>query len=325
MRCAALTLLIALGAGGAAAEPVTLRRHAIVTEDVVTLGDLFANAAPELAARPLGPAPAPGQRWMLEEPQLSLIARDNGLGWRPLSADERMVVERPGRALPREAVAEALAEELATLGAPAGLEPDLAGYAILYLPEDAPEPRLMIEGARLDPGSRRFTATLLLVADGMPPVRQPLSGRMMAMRSAVVATRALRAGTVVGVEDVAVLRLPADRVPAGSTDDIRLVVGGSLRRAVAADRPVPLANVAPAYVVRKDSAVMLTHEAPGLAISAQGRALADAALGSVIEVLNLATGSVVHAEVTGPGRARPLGPATPSARTPLLRSADARP
>lgn len=325
MRRAALALLIALGAGGAAAEPVTLRRHAVVTQEVVTLGDLFDNAAPELAARPLGPAPAPGRRWMLEAPQLSLIARDHGLGWRPLSADERMVVERPGRAVPRETVAEMLAEELLALGAPSGLEPDLAGYATLHVPEDAPEARLVIEGGRYDAGSRRFSATLLLLAEGMPPVRQALAGRMVVMRSAVVATRALRAGAVIGAEDVAIRRLPAERVPAGAADDLRLVVGGSLRRAVAADRPVPLAHVAPAYVVRKDSAVVLTHQAPGLAISAQGRALGDAALGSVIEVLNLATGAVVHAEVTGPGRARPLGPATPSARTPLLRSADARP
>lgn len=323
MRAVALALLLA--AAPALAEPVSLRRHVAVRTDVVTLGDLFAETTPELAARRLGPAPAPGQRWVLEAQQLSLIARDNGLAWRPSSPEDRMMVERPGRALSRDAISDALVEALSGLGAPPSLEPDLTGLSLPSLPEEAPEPRLIVEGARYDQGSRRFSANLLVVADGMAPLRMPLAGRMVAIRSVVVATRALAADTLVGPADVATRRLPGERVGPGAAENISLVVGRRLRRAVQADRPVPLADVVPDFVVRKDGAVLLVHDVPGLAITAQGRAQEDGARGGIVPVLNLATGTVVHAEVTGPGRARPLGPALPAApsRGAQIRAADA--
>lgn len=324
----ALAALLGTAAAPAAAE-VTLRRHAVVHGGAVLLGDLFENAGPE-ADRRLGPAPAPGQRWMLEAPQLSLIARDHGLAWKPLSAEDRMVVERPGRPLAREAVAEALMAELALLGAPEGLEPELTGFATPYLPEDAPEPRLMVEAARLDAAARRFQAALIVVAEGMSPIRMPLSGRLVATRPALVATRALATDSILGPGDVAVRRVALDRIPAGAAQDAGLLLGGRLRRAIPADRPLTQADVAPAVALRKDAPVLLVHEAPGLSLTAQARALEDAAAGAVTSVLNLATGTVVFAEVTGPGRARALGggqapaPRGGNGGGGALRAADAR-
>src|SRR5215212_8334268 len=153
MRChpALLAFLVLLvGAAPAVAQPVVLRPLVLVTAPHVTLGDLFENAGPR-ASQTLGAAPAPGQRWLLEAPQLSLIARDYGLDWRPLSGSERSVVERPGRALRREVVVAALLPELQLLGARPDLDLDLVGFAPPFLPEAAPEPQLVVEGTTYDP------------------------------------------------------------------------------------------------------------------------------------------------------------------------------
>ena len=304
-------LVLAAAQGAAAADPaavVALRRLSVVTEEVVTLGHLFANIPVEAARRPIGPAPRPGQRWVIEAPQLALIARDHALGWAPVSADERLVLERPGRRLSADEVTEALAVELAASGAPAGLDPELAGFAPLVLPGEAPEPRLLFDAVRFDPASRRFSAVLLVLADGAPPMRQAIAGRLVATRLAIVATRDLRADAVIGAGDVALRRVAADRLPPGVADDTRLIIGGRARRAIAADRPVVLADVTPALAFRRDGVVLLVHEVAGLSITTQGRALEDAVAGAMVSVITLPTGTVILAEATGPGRARPLGP-----------------
>ena len=123
--CVAVLGLPQGGAGATEAHrPVALRQHVVLHEQVVTLGHLFANLPSGLEAATVGPAPLPGQRWVLEARQLSLIARDNRLTWRPTSPDERLVIERPGRRISREMVEDALAAELGMLGLPAGLEPE---------------------------------------------------------------------------------------------------------------------------------------------------------------------------------------------------------
>ncbi|TCZ53664.1 flagellar basal body P-ring formation chaperone FlgA [Roseicella aquatilis] len=307
-RCRHALLALVLLAAPAAAEPAVLRTQVIVTGTVVTLGDLFEHAGPR-AAQVLGAAPLPGQRWMLEAPQLSLIARDFGVAWQPLSPAERAVVERPGRALRREQVADALLPELQALGARPELEVELTGFTPPFLPQEAPEPRLAFEGLAHDPAGHRFTATMLVVAEGMPPFRQRIAGRLAAMRSVVVAARALKADTVIGPADVTLLRLPTEGLPPGLVEAPEALVGARVKRAVAADRPLSASDVAVVTTLRQGMPVMLQHEVPGLTIAAQGRALEDGTLGAVVPVLNLATGTVVMAQVLGPGRVRPLGPA----------------
>ena len=97
--CLAANLAAAQGLGSSLVAP---RGQAMVEGGVVTLGDLFEGLGPK-ATVVLGPAPAPGRRFVVESPQLAIIARDNGLSWQPLAGDERVVVERPGRPLAREA------------------------------------------------------------------------------------------------------------------------------------------------------------------------------------------------------------------------------
>jgi flagella basal body P-ring formation protein FlgA len=77
-------------------------------------------------------------------------------------------------------------------------------------------------------------------------------------------------------------------------------------------------------VVGRDTAVILVHEAPGLTLTAQGRALEDGIVGAVVPVLNLSNGGVVLAEVLGRGRARALGASPTTALSPMQRMRLAR-
>ncbi|MGG5812158.1 flagellar basal body P-ring formation chaperone FlgA [Falsiroseomonas sp. CW058] len=320
---ATLLLLGLLLAAPALAQGPRLRAQAVVEGGTVTLGDIFDDAGPRADAT-LGPAPAPGRRFVVEAPQLAAIARDYGLAWRPLAGDERVVVERPGRAMRREEALEPLRAELVALGADPALDLDIPGFQPPVLPANAPEPRVAVDGASWDAPTRRFAATLVIVAEGMPTFRQRIAGRAVAMRDVLVATRAIRAGEVVRPGDVQLERLPVERIRPGTAEDPRPVVGQRLRRAMAAGQPVAMGDVAAAAAVARDATVTLQYDAPGLSLTAQGRALEDGFPGRTIPVLNLATGGIVLAEVLEGGRLRAIGPAPASALPPNLVARGAR-
>jgi flagella basal body P-ring formation protein FlgA len=301
-----LLALLLLGAAPAAAgELATLRTQAVVEEAVIRLGDLFDNAGPR-AEVPLGPAPAPGRRIVVETAQLLAIARAHGIAWRPLGAEERVVVERPGRPVPREEIADLLRAELGRLGMDAEAELDLPGFRAPMVPLAA-FVQLAVEGASFDAATARFAVTLAVAAEGMPTLRQRVAGRAVPTAPVVVATRRLAMGEVVGPEDARLARLRAERVRPGAAQRLEQVVGQRLRRPVGADIPFATADLGAPAVVEKNALVTMLLDAPGLSLSVQGRALGSAPRGGMVPVMNLASRQVVEAQAIGPGRVR-VGP-----------------
>ena len=116
------------------AQAATFRPITTLTASVVRLSDLFDGLESD-GQVVLGPGPAPGGRIVVEAAQLAAIARQFGVDWRP-RGNERAVLERPGRLLPREDVLAALRTALTGLGAPVDAELDLPGYAPPLVPAE---------------------------------------------------------------------------------------------------------------------------------------------------------------------------------------------
>ncbi len=286
----------------AAAQTPSPRPFAPVEADVIRLGDLFEHAGARADAA-LGAAPAPGQRITIEAAQLSAIARLHGLAWRPLSGQERSIVERPGRPVERAEVLAALRAELIRLGMDAEADIELPGFTAPLVPLAALS-RIMVEAPYFDSASQRFSATLVILGDGMPSLRLRLAGRAMATVPAVVATRRLAVGDVVRAEDARTVRLRAERVRPGAAERLEQVVGRQLRRPLASELPFHTADLTAPLLVTRNAPVMMELSVPGLALTAQGRALESAAQGAIVPVMNLASRAVVEAEVIGPNRVR---------------------
>jgi flagella basal body P-ring formation protein FlgA len=297
-----MLLLLILFAAPARAELATVRPLAVVDDGVVRLGDLFENAGPR-AATVLGPAPAPGARTVVESSQLQAIARANGIAWRPVGGAERVVIERPGRALGRDELMLALRAALRPQGLDDDSDLDMPGFVPPLVPERA-FVQLAVESAVLDAVGQRFVATLAIVADGMPTQRQRLAGRVVPTTPMLVAARRLAAGEVLRAQDVRVVRVAASRLRAGAAQDLDAVVGQALRRPAQAEQPLLLADLSQAMAVERGQTVMMLYEVPGMSLSAQGRAMEAAPRGAVVPVMNLASRAVVQAQVIAPGRVR---------------------
>ena len=61
-------------------------------------------------------------------------------------------------------------------------------------------------------------------------------------------------------------------------------------------------------VVRRNETVTLTYSAPGVTLSARGKALSDGAVGQTIRFTNLSSSRTVEGAVTGPGAASVTSP-----------------
>lgn len=300
MRILLLLPFLALPAN--AQQMAMLRPFSVVEDPVVRLSDLFENAGPRGEAV-LGPAPAPGQRLVVESAQLLAIARRNGVEWRPAGGVERVVLERPGRPVAREEVVALLRDALRAQGMDDEAELELQAYAPPLVPTAA-FVQMAIEQASLDPATQRFAATLAVVAEGMPMLRQRIAGRVQATAPMLVPVRRLAVGDVVRPEDVRVLRVPASRIRAGAAERPDQVVGQALRRPASPDQPLFIADLAQPHLVARGATVTMLYDIPGMTLAAQGRAMEGAARGAVVPVMNLGSRIVVEAQVVGPGRVR---------------------
>ncbi|MBW6397285.1 flagellar basal body P-ring formation chaperone FlgA [Roseomonas sp. HJA6] len=303
MRRRGLFLLPLLAAPARAQGVPPAPKPLVLVEDpVLRLGDLFDNPG-DLGTATIGAAPAPGRRFMLDAAQLSAIARRHGLAWRPLSGEERSIVERPGRPFPREEVESLLREELVRLGMDPEAELELPGFAPPAVPLAA-LPQAMVEAAHYEPSTRRFAATLVVAADGMATWRGRIAGRALTTVPVVVATRRLAVGDIVSPGDLREIRMRSERVRPGTAQRAEQVRGKQLRRPIAAELPFMTADLTAPSIVAKNQMVLMILEGPGLSLTAQGRAMDSAARGERIPVMNLLSRSVVEAEAIGPGRVR---------------------
>jgi flagella basal body P-ring formation protein FlgA len=285
--------------GTARAQMVAVRSQSLVEDQVIRISDIFEGT--NRGDVVVGTAPSPGQRYVIEASQLASIARRFNVEWRPTSGAERSVIERPGRALSREAALEVLRAELYPLGLPVDSELELAAFSPPILPLNA-LPRLSAEGGNYETGSNRFAATLVVMADGMPSIRMRVAGRAIATAPAIVATRRLAIGDVVKPDDVRPMQLRAERVRPGTAQRLEDVVGMQLRRPIGTDLPFMSADLMTPHIIAKNEVVLMVVEGPGLSLTTQGRALESASRGGRLSVMNLTSRTVVEAEAIGPGR-----------------------
>jgi flagella basal body P-ring formation protein FlgA len=285
--------------GTSRAETVIFRAHSLVEDQVIRISDIFEGSSRGDVV--VGASPAPGQRFVIESSQLAGIARRFNVDWRPTSGAERCVIERPGQALSREAATEVVRAELLGLGLPADAELELAAFSPPMLPLNA-VPRLSAEGGNYEGASKRFGATLIVMADGMPSIRMRVTGRAIATAPAVVATRRLAVGAVVRPEDARLVQLRAERVRPGTAQRLEDVVGLQLRRPLGTELPFMEADLVPPHIIAKNEVVLMVVEGPGLSLTTQGRAMEAASRGERLSVMNLSSRTVVEAEAIGPGR-----------------------
>jgi len=124
-----------------------------------------------------------------------------------------------------------------------------------------------------------------------------------AMADSVVATRTIRAQSVIAAQDVAMV--PADITGALTATDA--AVGLEAKVTLFAGRPVRAADLAAPALIHRNQVVAVVYQVAGLTIRTDGRALERGGAGAVIKVMNLSSHLTVQGAISPDGSVR-VGP-----------------
>lgn len=153
-----------------------------------------------------------------------------------------------------------------------------------------------VEALNFDPKSGRFAAILRGKGD-----RVRVDGEIWTEIPLPVPTRRLSPGDVIAEEDITLIPVRTAQVGARSVTDKESLVGMEVKRVLTAGRPIQSNSVTTPIVVHRNKPVTVQYRQGSLLVTAQGRALEDAATGSLVRVQNVDSNRTLTATAIGPG------------------------
>lgn len=124
-----------------------------------------------------------------------------------------------------------------------------------------------------------------------------------ALADSVVATRTIRAHTLLTAEDITMVAM---EIPDAITNTAA-AIGQETKVAIYAGKAITAAQVGPSTVVERNQIIQLSYNAGGLSILTEGRALDRGGVGETIQVMNLSSRTKV-AGLIGPDGVVHVGP-----------------
>ncbi len=119
----------------------------------------------------------------------------------------------------------------------------------------------------------------------------------------VVPTHDIARGTTISQADLDTKTVDGNLL-SGTVTSANDIIGMQTRRMLHAGESVRIEDVRRATLVAKGSTVTMIFEAPGITLTAAGRAMSEGGLGETVTVQNPVSFRQVSAIVTGPGEVR---------------------
>jgi len=273
-------------ATAASENGLTLKENVMVNDDVVRLGDLFAEPI-SMGDAPVAQAPLPGQTIVLDNRFLRSLIRAYQIDWSPTNKYQRVLVGRQAQRIDpvqvTEQVKDALRSYLAT-----DKEVELAfdvGDINLVLPTNVAA-TLSVQDIRFDPASQRFAVQLVVPAQGPTLISRLVAGSVYETTQLPVLARSIAPGEVIQQSDLDWIAVRIDRIAANAATDPKQLVGMTARRPLRSNQMLRLSDIAMAAAIHRGTMVTLMVQTENMTLTAQGRALEDAAIGQPVRVVN---------------------------------------
>jgi flagellar basal body P-ring formation protein FlgA len=281
-----------------------LKAEAVVTGDVVRVGDLVAHAG-IIARVPIFRAPDLGSTGTVSADDVVEAVRTHALIGLDTAGITEVTVTRAARTIPAKDIEGAVAHALSVqfnLGTPKNIAVtfDHDMRAMYVEPSAKGEPR--VAHINYDARSGHFDATLEIPTGTASRGTLRLYGRAQATVDVVTVARQIDRGTVVKDSDVVIERRPRTEVGAGAVTSRDQAVGFAARNTLQPGRPLRLTELTKPELVLRNEAVTLVYQVPGITLTVRGKAAEGGAQGDVISVINEQTKRTIQGVVVGPGR-----------------------
>src|SRR5579885_712044 len=277
-----------------------LKAEAVVTGDLVRIGDLVANSG-IVADVPIFRAPDLGATGTVPAQAVVEAVRQHALVGLDTGGLSEVMVTRASRAIAAGDIEQCIARALSSQFA-LGEARDIAIAFDNALRTQHVEPGAKGEPrvARItyDSGSGRFYATVDMPSG--PPLR--LSGRATPTVEVAILANPVGRGAVLKESDVTLERRPRAEVGRDVITDREQAVGLAARAPLEPGRPLRSAQLMRPEAVQRGEQVTLIYEVPGITLTIRGKAAEGGAEGDVISVLNEQSKRTIQGRIVGPGR-----------------------
>jgi flagella basal body P-ring formation protein FlgA len=302
--------LIFISAGGSKADAAFLRTAVSVADDVVRLGDLFAEAG-ETTTIVVAKSPAPGERLVLNAGQLETLAKRGGLNWTTDNRFLRSTVTRQARVIDTEEITAKVIAALRAEGLNESWNVELGSRDVtarVSLHEDQP---VRILSTRFSVHSKRFSSVLMVPRGTDSAERRQITGSIFQVIKVPVPAHRLQRGEIIRDSDLDYISVPQEKVGRTVLLDKSRIIGKEVRRHLTNGRPIRTGDIRPPVIVEKGALVTIILKTSRMRISARGKALEDGAAGETVRVLNTRSSQTIQGVVAsrnrvvlavGPGR-----------------------
>ncbi len=124
----------------------------------------------------------------------------------------------------------------------------------------------------------------------------------------VVPAHDIARGEVIGESDLTFATVDGNALMANVPTRMNEIVGLQTRRVLTSGQPFRSDDVRRPIIVTKGQTVTMQFSAPGVELSAMGRAMSEGGVGDTVTVQNPASYRMVSAIVVAPGTVRATGP-----------------
>ena len=286
---------------------ISVLSEVLVIGPQITLGDIAQIEGDDVARIavlkkiPLGGAPAPGAKTVLNRDQLTtrLVASQtdlSGIAWEPVP--EAVAIATGGQVIDGKLLTETASAKLKN-----SLPTRQNEEIILSLLQDVPDlvAPLGVITYGLAPQSIRFgtpqTIYLQVLADGVLFQKVPIKYEIKRFAAVVTVTEPIAARTILTPESVRLSWMEISRLPAGYLTDASKVVGLVVLRSLPAGSVLFSPHIDRAVLIKRGAAVIILASSDNVVATAPGIALSDGREGNQISVRNTVTKRIVTARV----------------------------
>lgn len=132
------------------------------------------------------------------------------------------------------------------------------------------------------------------------PAAEATDGRMI---DALTYARNIAAGEIVQPTDLVYGKVAAFAAPQDMPSDAETIIGKMAKRPLRAGSAAAAHDVSAAQVIRRDDMVQVTYHDEGIDLTLDGKAMAAAAVGEPVSVLNPSSKKIIQAIAIGPDQA----------------------
>lgn len=283
---------------------LTLKPDAIVSGDIVRIGDLIDNAG-IVASVPIFRAPDLGHTGTISADAVLEAVRNHALIGIDTAGIRNVVVTRASRTIPAKDVEDLIARFLSArfdLGPSKDIVVSFARevHAIYVEPSSQGAPR--VAQIDFDARSGRFDATIEIPAGSGKRSMMRLLGRAAATVEVATVTRPVERGGLIKDSDVQMERRPRNEISRETITSREQAVGFAARTSLQPSRPLRATELMRPDLIQRNDIVSLVYEVPGVVLTLRGRATEAGAEGDTISVLNEQSKRTVQGTIVGPGR-----------------------